>query len=92
MSLRIKKEKGVYNLSGVLNANTSKCLIQHINLLLDYEYKVVMNIDDLRLMDQNGVAAFMTIMSFALRQDKMVEISGKGFKDIYDEYRYQVAA
>ncbi|MDP5078418.1 MAG: STAS domain-containing protein [Nonlabens sp.] len=92
MSLRVKKELGVYKLSGILDVNTSKCLIQHINLLLDYEHKVVINIDGLRLMDQNGVAAFMTIMSFALRQDKMVEISGKGFKDIYDEYRYKVAA
>lgn len=92
MSLRIKKEKGVYLITGTLNATTSMSLIQHVNFLLDYEQHVVMNIDGLNLIDENGVAAYMTIMSYVLRQDKSVHVTGNGFKEIYDKYRFRVAA
>jgi len=92
MSLKIKKVQGVYLLSGVLNSDTSNCLINHINLMLSYEFEIELNIDGLRLIDENGVAAFMTIMSYALREDKRVHITGNGFKDIYNEYRYRTAA
>ncbi len=92
MSLKIKKVKGVYQLSGILNSDTSSCLINHINLMLSYEFEIDLNIDGLRSIDENGVAAFMTIMSFALREDKKVHIIGNGFKDIYDEYRFRAVA
>ena len=92
MSLKIKKVQGVYQLSGALNATTSSCLINHINLLLGYEDEVELSIDGLCLIDQNGVAAFMMIMDHALKLGKVVHVSGNGFRDIYDEYRLNAAA
>ncbi|MBF4984668.1 hypothetical protein FNJ87_10110 [Nonlabens mediterrranea] len=92
MSLTIKRTQGIYQLSGILNATTSNCLVNHINFLLDEEAEVNINIDGLKLIDQNGVAAFMTIMSYSLRPDKNIYISGNGYKDIYNEYRYRSIA
>lgn len=86
MSLKIKKENGIYTLFGTLNATSSKSLIKHIDLLLDYENEVGLDIDKLKSIDESGAA---TLKSITLRTDKRVYVSSNGFNYIYDGYNYQ---
>lgn len=92
MSLQINKLNGIYELTGVLDLTTAKPLLNHIKLLQGFENSIDINIDNLSLIDRTGVAALLTILSLSLRTDCDITISGRGYKDIYNEYRDNQAA
>jgi len=92
MALKISENNGTFYLEGNLNATTSRYFIIHFEHLISVTNQLNINIDQLKEIDANGVAAIQTVYGKSLIEDKSLAIVGLGCKDIYDEFRYHNVA
>lgn len=88
MALQILEHNGTFHLQGNLNATTSRSFIIHFEYMIETTKNVRVNIDKVKEIDSNGVAAFKTLFASALRHQKLFSVLGNGCKDIYDEFNY----
>ena len=47
---------------------------------------VVLNIDETKEIDKNGLTAIKSLLSLALIKEKKLSITGSGCKEIYDDF------
>jgi ABC-type transporter Mla MlaB component len=92
MALQVLENNGIFHLKGNLNATTSRFFIIHFEHLIETFKNVTVNIEKVKEIDANGVAAFKILYANALRKHKMFSIIGYGCKDIYDEFNYSQVA
>lgn len=92
MALQILEHNGTFYLQGNINATTSRSFIIHFEHMIETFKNVKINIDKIKEIDSNGVAAFKTLFATALRNHKLFSVTGNGCKDIYDEFNYYQVA
>ncbi|WP_299886037.1 STAS domain-containing protein [uncultured Lacinutrix sp.] len=92
MALQILENNGTFHLSGNLNATTSRAFIIHFEHVINSFKKVTVNIEKVKEIDTNGVAAFKTLLANALRENKLFSVIGNGCKDIYNEFNHSQMA
>ena len=86
MALQILENNGTFYLKGNLNAATSRAFIIHFEHIIDRFKNVTVNIDKVKEIDANGVAAFKRLLTNALKKHKKFFVIGNGSKDIYNEF------
>ncbi len=92
MALQILEQNGTFYLEGNINATTSRSFIIHFEHVIKASKNVKVDIDKVKEIDSNGVAAFKTLFASALRNHKLFSVMGNGCKDIYDEFNYYQVA
>jgi hypothetical protein len=92
MALQILENNGAFQLKGIVNATTTRSLIIKVEHVFKKYNKVSINNDQVSLIDQKGVEAFKTLMSFALKNNYDFSILGKGSKDLYEDFHTPLAA
>ena len=92
MALQILEHNGTFYLQGNLNATTSRSFIIHFDYMIKTIKNITVNIDKVKEIDVNGVAAFKTLFATALKQQNSFSVIGNGCKDIYDEFNYYQVA
>jgi len=87
MALQISENNGTFHLEGTLNATTSRSFIIHFEHLMNSLKNITINIENVKEIDTNGVAAFKSLLANALRNHKLFSVTGNGCKDIYEEFQ-----
>lgn len=92
MALTITRENGVFMIAGAINASTSKHLENHFGSLLEKYNEVTINIDKVSHIDATGLSALRALYQSCLTNyNKAFYIIGNGCKEIYDDFRYNMA-
>jgi len=92
MSLTIKENNGEFLVEGAINASTAKNFQNHCEALLKAFGELTINIEKITSIDVNGLTALRALYDNALNFNRGFFIVGNGCKEIYDEFRYTVAA
>lgn len=85
MALQITQQNGTFSLKGKLNTNTTRSFIIHFEYIIEQLQNVVVNIDDVTEIDQDGLQGIKTLKAIALRNYKLFSVIGNGCKDIYQD-------
>lgn len=92
MALTIKENNGEFLLEGAINSSTAKDLKNHCEALLNAFGQLTINIEKITAIDTNGLAALRSLYNSALKYNQSFFITGTGCKEIYNEFRFTVAA
>ena len=88
MSLTIKEKKGIYFLSGNINSETSNHLQKHFEVLLESGKSIIVNINNVTEINIKGVLVLKNLCNRAIKRNNKFSITGSGYKEIYDDFRY----
>ena len=86
MALQIIQQNGIFYVEGKINATTTRNFMVHFDYILDNHKRVVINIDEVNEIDEDGIKALRILMRIASKNNKTFIISGHGSKDIIDEF------
>ncbi|MEW4923787.1 STAS domain-containing protein [Algibacter sp. 2305UL17-15] len=92
MKLNITICNNFYNLSGVLNSDTSTLLEQEIYSAYTKFDKLTINIENLKSIDSKGLDVLAKLHYQAAKDQKEFSIIGLGCKEIYDHFESSEAA
>ena len=92
MALTIKENNGEFLVEGAINASTAKNFQSHCEMLLNAYGDLTINIENITEIDKNGLQALKALYDNALNYNRGFYMVGVGCKEIYDEFRYTVAA
>ena len=92
MALQILENNGTFDLEGSLNTTTSRSFIIHFEHIINTVKDVTVNIDKVNAIDASGVEALKTLIAIALRTNNKFSVTGYGCKDIYNDYKSDMAA
>ena len=65
MALTIKEDNGIFIVSGILNATTSKAFQAHFECILNTTDTLTLEIENLKEMDYNGIKAVKALSKYA---------------------------
>jgi ABC-type transporter Mla MlaB component len=88
MSLKISKKKSVYYLKGEIIKATVNSFLSYFEKKLNTKEKIVLNIDKTKEIDKAGLSALKEILAQGVQNSKVVFITGKGCKEIYDDLQH----
>ncbi|AFU68397.1 hypothetical protein P700755_001508 [Psychroflexus torquis ATCC 700755] len=83
MALQILEKNGIFEAYGNLNTHTSRSFIVHFEYLMTTLKEVTINIDKIKAIDASGIRALRTLFAISLKNNRILHIIGKGYKDIY---------
>ena len=86
MALQILEQNGTFYLKGKLNTSTSKVFIEHLKHSIKKIKKVIINIENLKEIDVDGLKALNFLMNTSIVKKKIFSIRGYGCKEIYDHF------
>ncbi len=86
MALKISENKGTLYLKGSINTTTTQSFIMHVKYHIEKNEHVILNIDNVKEIDSDGLRAIKTLWKSSLNENKNFSISGYGSKDIYDDF------
>lgn len=86
MAILIGNQENVFSVKGEINKTSSMVLKEYIESQFKKCSQVVMNIDQVQKIDQNGFNVLSIIYYTSLEQGKVFRITGEGCKDIYDDF------
>lgn len=86
MALQITQQNGTFLLNGKLNTTTTRSFIIHFEYIIEQQENVVINIDGIKEIDQDGLEGIKTVTAIALRNHKLFSVIGNGCKDIYQHF------
>jgi anti-anti-sigma regulatory factor len=92
MALTIKENNGEYVVEGAINASTAKHFQNHCELLMKALGELTINIENITEIDKSGLNALKDLYDNALNYNRGFYMVGVGCKEIYDEFRFTVAA
>jgi len=92
MAITIKEQNGIFNLYGVISADTSKSFQTHFEQLLNSANELTINIEGIKEIDASGVMVLKKLHYHALSMNKVFAVIGYGCKDFYDELSHNNAA
>jgi anti-anti-sigma regulatory factor len=92
MALQILEKNGTFELHGSLNTQTSQSFLIHFEHLIKTGKNVIVNIDKINTMDFSGVEALKSLIAIAFRDNKILSVIGKNYKEIYNEYGFSKVA
>lgn len=87
MALQIIENNKVFYVKGKINTSTERCFMYHFDSVLNKSKKIIINMDAVDEIDTDGVRALKPLISIAKRKDKTFYITGKGSKEIYEDYQ-----
>lgn len=87
MALQITEKNNTFYLKGNINRETSEQFFKYFKKLTRILHKVIVNIDDLREIDSDGVSAFKRLLSDAFEKQHEFLVIGEGCKDIYYDFQ-----
>ena len=92
MALQILEKNGTFELFGNLNTKTSRSFIIHFEYLINTLKGVTINIDKIKAIDSSGVEALKTLIAISLKNNSILYIIRKGYKDTYARNSKKFAA
>ncbi len=92
MALTIKENNGEFLVEGAINASTAKHFQNHCEMLLNALGDLTINIENITAIDKSGLCALRALYDNALNHNRGFYMVGVGCKEIYDEFRFTVAA
>lgn len=92
MALTIKENNGEFLVEGAINASTAKNFQSHCEMLMQAFGELTINIEKITEIDKNGLNALKALYDNALNFNRAFYMVGVGCKEIYDEFRFTVAA
>lgn len=92
MALTITENNGVYQVQGALNVNTAKHFLSHCELIMNIEKQLVIDVQFLSEIDDDGIGAIRALYKNALYKDFGFFIEGNNNKKLYEAFPFTVAA
>lgn len=86
------EHNGVFMVEGPINTETAKLLKSHVNLLLNYRDEVTINIDHVTEIDTTGLSILRQLFECSEKEKQSFDITGYGWKEIYDDFKTNYAA
>jgi anti-anti-sigma regulatory factor len=83
MALQILEKNGTFEVSGDLDTETSHSFIVHFEHLMTTSKEITINIDKIKEIDASGIQALKTLFTISLKNNIILHIIGRGYKDIY---------
>lgn len=83
MALQILEKNGAFEVYGNLNTQTSHSFIVHFEYLMTSLIEVTINIDKIKAIDASGIKALKTLFALSLKNNRILHIIGKGYRDIH---------
>ena len=87
MALEIINLGEAFELKGSLNKSNVGIFKTHFKNIFKKNNQIVINIDDLKNIDNDGVLAFEELYKKSLIKDKKLYITGFGCRDMYDHLK-----
>lgn len=84
MALEIKSLNNTFEISGVLDKSNVKTFQTHFSNIFQQKEEVVININELKKVDVEGVVAFEELYKQSLQLNKRFFITGYGSRDMYE--------
>ncbi len=92
MALQVSEKKGTLYLEGRINSTTARLFIIHAEYYVEKLKNVIINIDNIKEIDNDGIEAIKTVWAIALQKQKNFSIRGLGCKDLYDHFGTSLVA
>lgn len=86
MALQITEQNGIFLVNGQLNSTTTRSFIIHFEYLIEQSNDIVINIDGVTEIDEDGLKGIKRVTVIALQNEKTFSIIGNGSKDIYQDF------
>lgn len=86
MALQVTQKKETLYLKGRINSTTARLFIIHLEHYVEKLKNVIINIDNIKEIDSDGIEAIKTVWAMALKNHKRFSIRGYGCKEIYDHF------
>jgi len=77
----------VFELKGSLNKSNVDIFETHFKSIFKKSNQIVINIDDLKYIDNDGVLAFEELYKQSIANNKKMYITGYGCRDMYDHLK-----
>ncbi|MFD2543319.1 STAS domain-containing protein [Lacinutrix gracilariae] len=87
MALEITNSLDTFQVKGILNKTNVEKFQSHFKNIFSQTNELVINIDELKSIDQEGVSAFEMLYKQSLKTHKAFFITGIGSKEIFDHLR-----
>ena len=84
MALQIIQQNGIFYVGGKINTATTKNFMVHFDYILENNDRVVINIDQVDEIDNEGIKALEVLTKIAVKNNKSFIITGNRSKDIVD--------
>ncbi|NNC50449.1 MAG: STAS domain-containing protein [Flaviramulus sp.] len=82
MALTIKDNNGIVIVEGTINATTIKYFKNHLEFLLAYKKNLIINIEKVSSINNNGLKVLADLLDAAEFYNKKLSIIGKGTHSI----------
>jgi hypothetical protein len=86
MTLQISKQNGTFLVNGLLNSTTIKSFMIYCGCTIAQNESVVINIDGITEMNNDGLEGIKELTAIAIRNNKTFSVIGNGNKDIHQNY------
>lgn len=86
MALQITAQNETFLLNGGLNLSTTRSFIIHFEHIIEQHDNIVINIDEITEIDEDGLEGIKSLIATALQNQKMFSVIGNGCKDIYQDF------
>ena len=87
MALEITNSLDTFKVTGTLNKTNVKKFQNHFKNIFNTTSELVININELKSIDNEGVSAFEEIYKQSLKAHKPFFITGLGSKEMFDHLR-----
>jgi len=87
MALEIKNLGEAFELKGSLNKSNVDIFKTHFKNIFNSTNQIVINIDELKSIDNDGVLAFEELYRQSLKKNNKMFITGLGCRDMYDHLK-----
>ena len=87
MALEIINLDETFEVKGTLNKSNAEKFQTHFKDIFSRTNKIVINIDELKSVDSDGVLAFEELYKQSIHQHKRLFITGLGCRDMYDHLK-----
>lgn len=86
MAIVIENQENVFFAKGEINQSNAKILKKYIKSQFHLFDRVVLNINDVKKIDKEGINILTSLYQTSLVNDKSFSIVGYGCKDVYDNF------
>lgn len=77
MAVQIKEEYGILKVLGVLNSETARLIIDHVNTLLETKERVLVSLEGVLSIDKMAAKSIEKLYTDAARNNKILSIFGR---------------
>ncbi|OEK08159.1 hypothetical protein A8C32_01475 [Flavivirga aquatica] len=85
MALKITQQREIFLVEGTLNMLTALNFKNHVESVMEHCDDLVIDIDNVTEIDNNGMEAIRSIYEKTLESNKKFYVVGAGCKEVYDD-------